>query len=260
MFFLCLTAPSAVPARLWCLAKLRFIFLGTKGVVVAIPCCFYLALFLWRRSSTSVHIGMWLMFRYLGVRRLQSHYRTCPCLKIIFPTRQKEIMSRDRVLGDQRTMEQHLFHGTGAAQIKSICTMNFNPHLAGMHGAVYGKGIYFARSASYSHNYTSATKNDMRHMFLAKVLTGNLQLGKRRLKRPSRRHDSCTDSLLYPSLFVTFKSCQCYPYFLIRYKEVNTAVLTNMWVRCPPLLYIVAAIILFQVYTWCSLPVVKNKT
>ncbi|KAJ6656177.1 hypothetical protein lerEdw1_004094 [Lerista edwardsae] len=142
--------------------------------------------------------------------------------------RQKEIMSRDRALGDQRTLEQHLFHGTGAAQIKSICTMNFNPHLAGKHGAFYGKGIYFAKDAAYSHDYASATETNERHMFLAKVLTGYWQLGKSRLKRPPRRHDSCTDNLCHPSIFVIFRSCQCYPYFLIRYKEVNTAVFIDM--------------------------------
>ncbi|XP_053150992.1 protein mono-ADP-ribosyltransferase TIPARP-like isoform X2 [Hemicordylus capensis] len=138
--------------------------------------------------------------------------------------RQKEFMAQRRSLEDPKPLERHLFHGTGAAHIQSICTVNFDPNLAGLHGTVYGKGCYFAKDASYSHNYASPAKDHVRHMFLTKVLTGSLQLGRQQRKQASVWFDSCTNNVDDPSIFVIFKSCQCYPYFLIRYKAVDTPV------------------------------------
>ncbi|XP_066468912.1 protein mono-ADP-ribosyltransferase TIPARP-like [Tiliqua scincoides] len=142
--------------------------------------------------------------------------------------RQKEIMSRGRMLKDQRTLERHLFHGTGAAEIKSICTMNFDPHLAGKHAAIYGKGIYFAKNAAFSDCYARPTDDNVCHMFLAKVLTGYSKRGAESLKKVPRRYDSCTDRFHHPSIYVVFRSCQCYPYFVIRYKKVDTPVAIDL--------------------------------
>ncbi|XP_054859869.1 protein mono-ADP-ribosyltransferase TIPARP-like [Eublepharis macularius] len=132
--------------------------------------------------------------------------------------RQKKLMSRNRCPEDQRSLEKHLFHGTGTAQIMSICTRNFDPRLGGVNGRVYGKGSYFAKEAVYSHTYAEAARDNVHHVFLAKVLTGYSEIGGPKLKRPPTGYDSCTNCTQDPSLFVVFKSCQCYPYFLIRYK------------------------------------------
>nr|XP_028564973.1 protein mono-ADP-ribosyltransferase TIPARP-like [Podarcis muralis] len=86
---------------------------------------------------------------------------------------QKRLMFQVRSKKEHPSVERHLFHGTAASRIKSICIGNFNPDLAGsVHGAVFGRGVYFARDASYSNTYALAAKNNVRHMFLAKVLTG----------------------------------------------------------------------------------------
>ncbi|KAH0629046.1 hypothetical protein JD844_010809 [Phrynosoma platyrhinos] len=142
--------------------------------------------------------------------------------------KQKDFMSQTRTVENLDILERHLFHGTGAAQIKPICTENFNPHLSGLHGNAYGKGIYFAKDASYSHNYATTAKDNMRHMFLAKVLTGYWMKGKWEYRKPHIWYDSCVDRVSDPKIFAVFKSCQCYPYFLIRYKEVNTPVLVDV--------------------------------
>ncbi|XP_044299097.1 protein mono-ADP-ribosyltransferase TIPARP-like isoform X2 [Varanus komodoensis] len=138
--------------------------------------------------------------------------------------RQKERMSQERSEEDQMSLEKHLFHGTEAARIKRICTENFHVRFSGLHGTVYGKGIYFAKDASYSHSYASMTEGEMCHMFLTKVLTGYWTNGHSGLKRPPVSYDSCTDFTTDPDIFVIFKSCQCYPYFLIRYKKVDMTV------------------------------------
>nr|XP_034963170.1 protein mono-ADP-ribosyltransferase TIPARP-like [Zootoca vivipara] len=143
--------------------------------------------------------------------------------------RQKRLMFQVRSEEDHPSVERHLFHGTAASRIKPICTGNFNPGLAGsVNGAVFGQGVYFARDASYSNHYAVAAKNNVRHMFLAKVLTGRWWKGSSRLRRTPPRFDSCTDCIRDPHIFVIFRSCQCYPYFLIRYKEVKTPVAVDM--------------------------------
>ncbi|XP_042305821.1 protein mono-ADP-ribosyltransferase TIPARP-like [Sceloporus undulatus] len=142
--------------------------------------------------------------------------------------RQKEFMSQTRIVDNVDVLERHLFHGTGAAQIKPICTENFNPHLSGLNGSVYGKGIYFAKDANISHSYAKTAKDNMRHMFLAKVLTGYWMKGNSKCRKPRIWYDSCVDCVSDPKIFVVFKNCQCYPYFLIRYKEVNTPVLVDV--------------------------------
>ncbi|XP_060108587.1 protein mono-ADP-ribosyltransferase TIPARP-like [Heteronotia binoei] len=134
--------------------------------------------------------------------------------------RQKVLMCQNRCPEDQHSLEKHLFHGTGAAQIRSICAMNFDSRLAGLNGSAYGKGIYFAKNAAYSHTYARATQDNVHCMFLAKVLTGYTANGNSKLKRPPVCYDSCTDCTKDPRIFVIFKNCQCYPYFLICYKEV----------------------------------------
>lgn len=66
-------------------------------------------------------------------------------------------------------------------------------------------------------------------MFLAKVLVGKATLGKHYYRRPpplnsrTKQHhlyDSCVDAVDKPTMFVVFDSCQCYPYYLIKYKDL----------------------------------------
>uniref|UniRef100_A0A0E9XSL5 PARP catalytic domain-containing protein n=2 Tax=Anguilla anguilla TaxID=7936 RepID=A0A0E9XSL5_ANGAN len=70
-------------------------------------------------------------------------------------------------------------------------------------------------------------------MFLAKVLVGNVTLGNATYSRPPRLnpltpgyelYDTCVDKISDPSIFVVFDNCQCYPYYLIKYKAVSDLV------------------------------------
>ncbi|XP_076578971.1 protein mono-ADP-ribosyltransferase TIPARP-like [Chaetodon auriga] len=124
-------------------------------------------------------------------------------------------------------LERHLFHGTTRKNSEDICHNNFDPRLAGVNGASCGLGSYFATSASISHTYSGP--RGVRHMFLAKVLVGKASLGNPEFRHPpplkseTRQHclyDSCVDNMHKPTMFVVFDSCQCYPYYLIKYKEL----------------------------------------
>ncbi|XP_075757767.1 protein mono-ADP-ribosyltransferase TIPARP-like isoform X2 [Pelodiscus sinensis] len=137
---------------------------------------------------------------------------------------QKQFMARGR-RGRRRRLEIHLFHGTVPDKVRPICEMNFDPRVSGENGTAYGQGSYFAAAASYSHGYARPGEAGLRYMFLAKVLVGRSARGTPALRRPpparnGRLWDSCTDCVRKPQIFVIFDSCQCYPYFLVRYKAL----------------------------------------
>uniref|UniRef100_A0A8B8ELJ5 Poly [ADP-ribose] polymerase n=1 Tax=Crassostrea virginica TaxID=6565 RepID=A0A8B8ELJ5_CRAVI len=120
--------------------------------------------------------------------------------------------------------ERSLFHGTDSYDTcYGICTNNFDFRLSGKNATVYGKGSYFAVSAKYSHNYT---KGPVHLMFRAKVLIGSYTAGKHDMTCPPnipgeghRRYDTCVDNVANPSIFVVFDRNQCYPEYLIAYRQ-----------------------------------------
>ena len=94
-------------------------------------------------------------------------------------------------------------------------------------GTAYGEGVYFARSASYSQNYSHRGSNNYRFMYIAKVLVGKYTVGRKGLKAPPSRDDPTHPGLLYdsvvdnfsnPSIYVVFLDHQCYPEYLITFK------------------------------------------
>ncbi|XP_062581135.1 protein mono-ADP-ribosyltransferase PARP12-like [Saccostrea cucullata] len=121
--------------------------------------------------------------------------------------------------------ERSLFHGTDSFDTcYGICTNNFDFRLSGKNATAYGKGSYFAVSAKYSNGFT---KGPIRLMFKAKVLIGNFVKGKHDVTCPPtipgkghKRYDSCVDDVTNPSIFVVFDRNQCYPEYLIAYKEI----------------------------------------
>ncbi|XP_046879213.1 protein mono-ADP-ribosyltransferase TIPARP-like [Hypomesus transpacificus] len=129
-------------------------------------------------------------------------------------------------------LERHLFHGTPGTNIQDICHNNIDPRVAGVNGVSHGYGAYFACDARYSNTYATPSGGSLtQHMFLAKVLVGKMVVGKQKFRRPppvSKNncilYDSCVDSLPKPSIFVVFDRCQCYPYYLIKYRELPMVV------------------------------------
>ncbi|XP_035280897.1 protein mono-ADP-ribosyltransferase PARP11-like isoform X1 [Anguilla anguilla] len=125
--------------------------------------------------------------------------------------------------------ERMLFHGTAYKNIWSICAANFDLKFAGRHGSVHGKGIYFARHASYANKFCGVPKSQnsvlpSKTMILARVLVGEYTQGERSLcqvpskdKTMTSFYDSCIDDFNYPKTFVIFNSNQIYPEYLIEF-------------------------------------------
>ncbi|XP_077449425.1 protein mono-ADP-ribosyltransferase TIPARP-like [Stigmatopora argus] len=144
--------------------------------------------------------------------------------------RHKAFMERKYAGSDVR-VEYHLFHGTTLDAAESICRNNFDPSLAGTNGRALGYATYFSSLASLSHAYAVKTTPDgLRHMFLAKVLVGRVTKGNPEYHLPPSQdssadfYDACVDCEFSPRIFAVFSSWQCYPSYLIRYKDLNGVV------------------------------------
>ncbi|XP_078407579.1 protein mono-ADP-ribosyltransferase PARP12-like isoform X2 [Cetorhinus maximus] len=136
---------------------------------------------------------------------------------------QKEQMKK--VGNGTEVAERQLFHGTDPQYIEAICQQNFDWRICGVHGTTYGKGSYFARDASYSHNYCRRGQTTMT-MFVARVLVGQFVKGSSSYLRPPLRdgsrvsyYDSCVNDVSNPSIFVIFEKHQIYPEYVIKYNS-----------------------------------------
>ncbi|KAL1266730.1 hypothetical protein QQF64_002405 [Cirrhinus molitorella] len=130
------------------------------------------------------------------------------------------------VKNKHKNNEKCLFHGTGPDTTDQINNHGFNRSFAGMNGAMYGKGTYFAVDPSYSaKNYSKPDGKGHKRVYLARVLVGDFTQGKKGLVTPPKRksggvhlYDSVTDKTNNPSMFVIFNDVQAYPEYLITFQ------------------------------------------
>ncbi|KFO75904.1 Poly [ADP-ribose] polymerase 12, partial [Cuculus canorus] len=136
---------------------------------------------------------------------------------------QKEQMKK---LNTSKSVDKRLlFHGTNPSHMSAICEQNFDWRICGIHGTMYGKGSYFARDASYAHQYCSSNSG-VYSMFVAHVLVGDFVQGNAEYSRPPPRHgnsnrlyDSCVNDPTDPSIFVIFEKHQIYPAYILEYSS-----------------------------------------
>ena len=93
---------------------------------------------------------------------------------------------------------------------------------------MYGKGVYFARDASYSSSRTYSPPNSAghKHVLACRVVVGEFCRGRMDARTPDLRDatknilfDSTVDDTTSPSLYVTYHDAQAYPEYLIVFKE-----------------------------------------
>ena len=172
----------------------------------------------------------------VSIQRLQI-----PVLYQQYAVRKREIEKRNPK-GHQN--ERWLWHGTSPdtlAKINTAC--GFDRNFAGKNSklfysfymcktcfpiaTVYGKGVYFARDASYSHGYSASDANSQHHMYYAQVLTGEYTVGNTSMLAPPAKNpqvdanvlfDSTVNNVSTPTIFVVYQDTQCYPAYLISYQ------------------------------------------
>ena len=92
-----------------------------------------------------------------------------------------------------RINEYFLFHGLPHNLAHQIAMQGFDERYAGEHfGALFGKGVYFAETASKSDIYTSPDASNDRYMFLSRVALGetyNTRQAMRNIWKPPMRDD-----------------------------------------------------------------------
>ncbi|XP_051767293.1 protein mono-ADP-ribosyltransferase PARP15-like isoform X2 [Ctenopharyngodon idella] len=141
----------------------------------------------------------------------------------------KNYMIKKEELEDKnkhKNNEKRLFHGTGPDNTDQINHHGFNRSFAGIHGAMYGNGTYFAVDPSYAaRGYSKSDINGHKYIYLARVLVGDFTQGKQGFPVPPPKsfnsadlYNSVTDNINNPSMFVIFNDVQAYPEYLITFK------------------------------------------
>ncbi|XP_078529523.1 protein mono-ADP-ribosyltransferase PARP12-like [Lissotriton helveticus] len=160
-------------------------------------------------------------YSILKLKRVQN-----PSLWEVYQMQMKKMKTVNK---EKDVMEKKLFHGTDASHVDTICRENFDWRIYKGYSTIYGKGSYFSRDASYSHQYCQSSSSS-KSMFLARVLVGDFVKGHERYTRPPpiptnprMAYDSCVDNECNPSIFVIFEKLQAYPDYILEYKKECTA-------------------------------------
>ena len=108
-----------------------------------------------------------------------------------------------------------LFHGTDEDTVPKIASQGFNRSFCGKNATMFGKGVYFARDASYSSSTTYSRPNGkgIQHMFLCRVVVGAYTQGVRDALTPDVRngnllYDTTVNDMYSPGIYVTYHDAQ----------------------------------------------------
>lgn len=113
-----------------------------------------------------------------------------------------------------------LWHGTNAETLPKILQQGFNRSFCGKNATMFGKGVYFARDASYSSHKTYAMPDTggRQYVLACKVVVGEYACGVKDAIAPSIRdprtqslYDSTVNRMDNPGIYVTYHDAQAYP-------------------------------------------------
>lgn len=150
--------------------------------------------------------------------------------------KRKTVIDRDKSLVGASGLKQALYrferrwlwHGTNEDSVEKIVQQGFNRSFCGKNATYYGKGVYFARDASYSYDDTYSPPNSSGHKYVlaCSVVVGEFCKGLQDARTPDLRdatrnilYDSTVNDLSNPILYVTYHDAQAYPEYLIIFKE-----------------------------------------
>ena len=143
--------------------------------------------------------------------------------------KEQTVLMREGHIATQRYVKRWLFHGAPADNVPKVVQQGFNRAFTGGTSglAAYGKGVYFARDASYSTSktYSRPDANGVQHMFACRVVIGEFCKGKTNALTPDVRnpatnelYDSTVDDVSGPKIFVTYHDSQPYAEYLIKFR------------------------------------------
>uniref|UniRef100_A0A7S3LFQ9 Poly [ADP-ribose] polymerase n=1 Tax=Amphora coffeiformis TaxID=265554 RepID=A0A7S3LFQ9_9STRA len=133
----------------------------------------------------------------------------------------------------ERFERKWLWHGSNAEVMDKILQQGFNRSFCGKNATAYGKGVYFARDASYSayRIYAVPDNKGIQYMMACRVVVGEYCKGHMDALTPDLRDASRnmlydttvgllgSDNMSSPSIYVTYHDAQAYPEYLIAFKS-----------------------------------------
>lgn len=128
--------------------------------------------------------------------------------------------------------EFYLFHGTSAEAAAAITEGDFRLDLAGSNaGMLYGRGVYFAESATKSDEYAKQDRRTLYPMLVCRVTLGRILYTDEEYPKTSNLVKQCTSGLHHSVLgdrekcrntfreMIVYDTDQAYPEFLVWYSR-----------------------------------------
>jgi hypothetical protein len=160
----------------------------------------------------------------VSVERIQNFEQWC-----LYREKKRAMQEKNKAEG---VNEKILFHGTHPAAVSLIVKKSFNRSYCGRNATAYGRGIYFARDASYSSSniYSPPDDQGIKYMYLVNVLAGITTEGNDDMVEPPPLPDgrgnfdsTCgllnMDTLSSPSITVVYHDAQVYAQYLVRFRD-----------------------------------------
>lgn len=108
------------------------------------------------------------------------------------------------------------------------CSLFFISYILYILATHFGRGVYFARDASYScqKTFTPEDSQGLRYVYYAKVLVGDFTVGtpsmivapNKNTADPNETYDSVVDKVANPGIYVMFQDYEYYTEYLITFK------------------------------------------
>lgn len=144
-----------------------------------------------------------------------------------FAVKRRTIMQRESDKEKAKRLERlWLFHGAPPDVVPKILQQGFNRSFCGRNATFYGKGVYFARDASYSSStsYSQPDENGIQRMLLCRVVVGEYCKGIKDAIAPDVKsgltlYDTTVDNVADPSIYVTYHDAQAYPEYIVHFKS-----------------------------------------
>jgi len=159
----------------------------------------------------------------LNIKRIQNK----PLWMKYIQCSQHMLQFNDSILG-----EQMLFHGSRTTDPKDIYNGDSSFDVRFSSNGMWGKGNYFAVNASYSNSYAYHSKEGVKKMLVAWVLTGYSYFCPSHpyTKPPlrcgggkggfQRRYDSVSGVTGGSKVYITYENNRAYPAYLVTYRDM----------------------------------------
>lgn len=159
----------------------------------------------------------------LNIKRIQNK----PLWMKYIQCSQHMLQFNDSILG-----EQMLFHGSRTTDPKDIYNGDSSFDMRFSSNGMWGKGNYFAVNASYSNGFAYHSKEGVKKMLVAWVLTGySYCYGAHPYTKPplrcgggkggfQRRYDSVSGVTGGSKVYITYENNRAYPAYLVTYRDM----------------------------------------